>query len=93
MITRLVKLTIDPDKIKAFEDIFIANKERIAQYPGCLSLKVFKDVNRSNVYFTYSTWKSEADINSYRQSELFGSIWPNAKKTFCDKPEAWSLME
>lgn len=93
MITRLVKLTIDPDKVKDFQEIFVSNKEKIAQFPGCVSVKVLRDVNNPNVFFTYSIWESEDAINNYRKSELFGTIWPNAKKTFCDKPEAWSLDE
>lgn len=88
MITRLVKLTIAKDKIPDFESIFVANKEQIAQFPGCVSVKVLRDVNTPNIFFTYSIWESEEAINNYRKSELFGSIWPNAKKTFCDKPEA-----
>ncbi len=93
MITRLVKLTIDKEKITDFENIFVANKNRIAEFPGCISVKVLRDVNAPNVFFTYSIWESEEAINNYRKSELFGSIWPNAKKTFSAKPEAWSLSE
>lgn len=93
MITRLVKLTIDKNKIADFEKIFVSNRDKIAGFPGCKSVKVMKDVNAPNIYFTYSIWESEEAINNYRSSELFGSIWPNAKKTFIDKPEAWSLEE
>lgn len=93
MITRLVKLTISEDKVDVFEEIFVTNKNKIEQFPGCISVKVLRDVNQSNVFFTYSIWESEEAINRYRSSELFGSIWPNAKKTFSGKPEAWSLME
>ncbi|MCB9189201.1 MAG: antibiotic biosynthesis monooxygenase [Flavobacteriales bacterium] len=92
MITRLVKLTISEDKIQEFERIFVSNQDKISKFPGCVSVKVLRDINQPNVYFTYSIWKSEEAINNYRKSELFGSIWPNAKKTFCEKPEAWSLV-
>lgn len=91
MITRLVKLTIANDKITEFERIFVSNQHKIASFPGCVSVKVLRDVNQTNVFFTYSIWKSEEAIEDYRKSELFGSIWPNAKKTFIEKPEAWSL--
>lgn len=91
MITRLVKLTIDPSKLEEFENIFVRNQAKIASFPGCQGVKVLRDVNHPSVFFTYSTWESEEAINEYRKSELFGSIWPNAKKTFSAKPEAWSL--
>lgn len=91
MITRLVKLTIAADKIADFEEIFVSNQHKIAAFPGCISVKVLRDINNKAIYFTYSIWESEEAINSYRNSELFGSIWPNAKKTFAEKPEAWSL--
>lgn len=91
MITRLVKLTIDPERIVDFQEIFVSNQRRIADFPGCVDVKVLRDVNNSNVFFTYSHWESEDAINEYRKSELFGSIWPNTKKLFVAKPEAWSL--
>jgi heme-degrading monooxygenase HmoA len=93
MITRLVKLTIDPNKVREFEEIFVSNKDKIAAFPGCQQVKVMRDVNAPNVYFTHSIWESEEAINNYRKSELFGGIWPNTKKLFADKPEAWSLTE
>lgn len=93
MITRLVKLTIAKDKVAEFEAIFVANKHKIEKFPGCVSVKVMRDVNAPHVFFTYSIWENEEAINTYRKSELFGSIWPNAKLTFADKPEAWSLEE
>ncbi|MCB9196974.1 MAG: antibiotic biosynthesis monooxygenase [Flavobacteriales bacterium] len=91
MITRIVKLTILPEKMDEFERIFVKNQNHISNFPGCYGVKVLQEINYPNIYFTYSTWESEEAINNYRKSDLFGSIWPNTKKLFLAKPEAWSL--
>lgn len=92
MITRIVKLTIAPDRVEEFKSIFVDNQNHIARFPGCNSLEVLRDTRYPNVFFTYSKWETEDSIENYRKSELFQGIWKNAKKTFCGKAEAWSLM-
>lgn len=92
MITRIVKLAIDPQSEKgtAFEAIFESSKNKIAAQPGCLGVKLLASEGH---YFTYSHWQSESDLNAYRKSELFGKVWPDTKALFYDKPEAWTLKE
>jgi len=43
------------------------------------------------VFFTYSYWNDESDLENYRKSELFKNIWSATKKNFSAKPEAWSV--
>jgi heme-degrading monooxygenase HmoA len=43
------------------------------------------------VFFTYSFWETEQDLENYRQSALFDEVWTFTKKLFNDKPEAWSV--
>jgi len=43
------------------------------------------------VFFTYSYWDSEKDLNNYRDSQLFKEVWSNTKILFNLKPEAWSV--
>jgi quinol monooxygenase YgiN len=92
MITRLVKLTIEPNKVEEFQRLFVANKEQIAAFEGCLHLEILNDVNHPNVYFTYSKWQNVDAIENYRQSDLFNGIWSQVKPLFIAKPEAWSLI-
>ncbi len=92
MITRLVKLMIEPNKVEEFQRLFVANKELIAAFDGCLHLEILNDVNQPNVYFTYSKWQSVDAIENYRQSDLFNGIWSQVKPFFIAKPEAWSLI-
>jgi quinol monooxygenase YgiN len=92
MITRIVKLTISPDKVADFERLFVANRALIAGFDGCLHLEILHDIHHPHVYFTYSKWQSADAIEAYRQSDLFTGIWARVKPLFIDKPEAWSLM-
>lgn len=92
MITRLVKLTIDPTKVEVFKRLFVDNKELIAAFEGCLHLEILNDVSQPNVYFTYSKWQNVDAIENYRKSDLFNGIWSQVKPLFVAKPEAWSLF-
>lgn len=90
MIRRIVKLTFQEDKIEDFKQIFLDSKEKIVNMEGCHSVDLLQHKNQPNIFFTYSFWNSEADLNNYRHSELFGKTWKKTKALFSDKPEAWS---
>ena len=91
MIQRIVKLTFKKEHAEEFAQFFTEVKSRIESNPGCNEVRLLRDVNNTNIFFTYSFWDSEEDINNYRKSELFGIVWPKVKKWFDDKPEAWSV--
>jgi heme-degrading monooxygenase HmoA len=52
---------------------------------------MLRDINNQSIFITHSLWDSEEDLNKYRDSELFQSIWPTIKPWFAEKPQAWSL--
>ena len=87
---RIVKLTFQEKHTEDFERYFTEIKDKVAGQPGCKGVKLLKEKKGSGVYFTYSTWESEEDLNRYRETPLFGSVWPTVKAWFSDKPEAWS---
>lgn len=91
MIVRIVKMTFKPEKAADFLEVFNASKQYILAMEGCLSLELLNDISSSNVFFTYSRWKSEDDLNNYRNSELFVNVWGKTKMLFEKKAEAWSL--
>lgn len=93
MIIRIVKMTFDPLKTDDFLKIFDSSKHMIRGFKGCNHLELLNDVNNKNIFFTYSYWESEDDLNNYRQSELFGSVWQKTKVLFLEKPEAWSVLQ
>lgn len=87
---RLVKLTLKTEHIQDFMQHFDTVKESINAFPGCKGMKLLTDKNNSQVVFTYSEWIDDSDLENYRNSELFGSIWPTVKKWFDQKAEAFS---
>ena len=91
MIKRIVKLTFEEDKIEDFLKSFDENKKNIAAFDGCLHLELLRCSSPSNIFFTYSFWESESQLNAYRNSDLFKTVWAKTKILFADKPEAWSI--
>ena len=91
MITRIVKLSIKEEHWTEFESVFLTNHDKIGNQSGCHSVELLRDENNPHLFFTKSSWDNQESLNAYRNSELFGMIWPKVKKWFNDKPEAWSL--
>ena len=90
-VTRLVKMTFRSEDVQTFLEVFFANKERIASFEGCLHLELQRDVNSPDIFFTISKWRSEEDLENYRNSELFKGVWKKTKVLFAEKAEAWTV--
>lgn len=80
-----------PEKVEAFLENFHKNKEHIRNFKGNTFLELYQDKNNKSVFFTYSIWESEEDLENYRNSELFNEVWTFTKALFNDKPQAWSV--
>ena len=93
MIVRIVQMTFQPDKLEEFKTIFEEGKQTIKRFAGCQHVEMLQDVNNENIFFTYSHWDSEADLNNYRNSDFFRITWQNTKVLFAAKPQAWSLAQ
>lgn len=88
---RIVKMEFQEEKINDFLTNFNAVKEKIRNTKGCRLLELYQDKNKSNIFFTYSYWSEEQDLENYRNSDLFKSVWAKTKPLFNAKPEAWSV--
>ena len=77
--------------IDAFKSVFNTHKESIRNFSGCSFLELYQDKNHQNIFFTYSYWNDETDLENYRASELFKNVWSKTKVLFNDKPQAWSV--
>jgi heme-degrading monooxygenase HmoA len=66
-------------------------KTRIRNAEGNRLLELYQDKNDPRIFFTYSYWETEEDLENYRRSELFYDVWTFTKKLFNAKPEAWSV--
>jgi len=91
MFTRIVKMEFEKENIPAFLSNFEEVKESIRNFPGCTFLELYSDKNDETIFFTYSRWNEETDLENYRTSELFKSVWSVTKPMFKEKAEAWSV--
>ena len=93
MLIRIVKMTFREDKVGDFLQLFEETKKKIRSFKGCSHLELLKDINHSNVFFTYSYWNDESHLDDYRHSDLFEEVWSKTKILFAEKPAAFSLKK
>lgn len=79
------------ENIETFLENFEENKNHIRNFEGNRLLELYQDKNDPRIFFTYSYWENESDLENYRKSALFGGVWKFTKALFSDKPEAWSV--
>ena len=91
MFIRIVKMSFHEENIPAFLENFEIIKDKIRNAPGNRLLELYQDKSNNSIFFTYSYWESEEDLENYRKSELFNEVWAFTKKLFNDKAEAWSV--
>ena len=84
-------MSFKKDKIDEFLSNFNKNKDKIKSSKGCNFLELYRDKTNTTIFFTYSYWESDLDLENYRNSELFKNVWSITKQLFEDKPEAWSM--
>jgi len=91
MLVRIVKMSFAEGNITEFLANFEEKKQFIRDFEGCNFLELYRDQHNTNVFFTYSYWNTEADLENYRHSDLFKGVWAKTKPLFNAKPEAWSV--
>ena len=92
MITRIVRMEFQPEYVDDFLAHFSAIKILIRNFPGVQHLELHRDAGQANVFYTFSLWDAEEDLESYRQSDLFKGAWSQVKPWFGAKPQAFSLQ-
>lgn len=93
MIVRIVKMTFMPEYVFQFLNLFEERKQLIRNMPGCHHLELLQEKKEGCIFFTYSYWESEKDLDYYRHSELFKDTWQKTRALFEKKAEAWSLNQ
>ena len=91
MFVRIVKMSFYSKFIPEFLELFHEKKSLIKSSKGCLLLELYQDKSNPEVFFTYSHWENESDLENYRNSALFRETWKQTKTYFNDKPHAWSV--
>ena len=51
MLTRIVRMTFEPENIPSFERIFRAASGRIRAFPGCSQLELYRDLKDPDTFF------------------------------------------
>lgn len=91
MFVRIVRMSFDPLKIEEFLQNFHDNKNQIRNFEGCTFLELYRDKKHTNIFFTYSYWNAEKDLENYRNSIFFKDAWGKISVLFNDTPLAWSV--
>ena len=91
MFVRIVKMSFSTKNIDKFLKMFEEKKELIRNSDGCKLLELYQDKNNPEIFFTYSYWENDSDLENYKNSELFTTVWAKTKTFFNDKPQAWSV--
>lgn len=91
MFTRIVKMEFREDSTEEFLENFEIVKKKIRNFPGCTFLELYRDKNNRTIFFTYSRWNTEDDLENYRKSDLFKSVWSKTKPLFREGAQAWSV--
>ncbi len=91
MFTRIVKMEFEEEQVNAFLENFEKVKHKIRNFPGCTYLELYQDKSDHAIFFTHSRWNDEEDLENYRNSPLFKSVWSETKPRFRARAEAWSL--
>jgi heme-degrading monooxygenase HmoA len=84
-------MSFHEENIPKFLQNFDSIKEKIRGAEGNRFLELYQDKNNPCIFFTYSYWETQTDLENYRKSALFDEVWTFTKKLFNDKPEAWSV--
>ena len=92
MLLRIVRLTLQPERVPEFLALFRSSESSIRQQPGCQHLELWQDADQPHVYCTYSHWVDAAALDAYRRSALFGEVWPATKRLLAVPAQAFSVV-
>jgi quinol monooxygenase YgiN len=91
MVTRIVKLTMHDYNTEKFKTYFATVSKMIRTQEGCQLLQAWQDIHHPEIFFTYSVWNGEEDLNKYRDSAFFLEFWKTVKPWFSAKAEVWTF--
>jgi quinol monooxygenase YgiN len=91
MLVRIVKLGFYRQNAEVFLELFENNKVKIRAFNGCTFLELYRSKEDPTLFFTYSYWESDSQLQEYRQSPNFKALWRKLKPLFSMRPEAWSV--
>lgn len=93
MIIRIVRMSFRPEETTQFLEIFNRHKTAIRNFPGCTHLELLQDFQAKHVFTTLSHWNDPQDLEAYRNSTLFKSVWEKVKPLFSARTEAVTYQQ
>ncbi|MCU0418698.1 MAG: antibiotic biosynthesis monooxygenase [Cyclobacteriaceae bacterium] len=91
MIIRVVRMQFTEQGVEEFLAIFNRHQHAIRHFPGCLHLELWRAVDDEGCFVTYSHWQRAEDLEHYRTSDLFATVWGQVKTLFRERPQAFSV--
>ncbi|MBI4648104.1 MAG: antibiotic biosynthesis monooxygenase [Bacteroidia bacterium] len=91
MITRIVKVSVHDSKIDDFVSFMESVRDHMLAFNGCEHWEVLNDKTNKNIFFSYSIWKSEKELEAYKYSTLYKQIWSTCKQWFTKESQAWTV--
>ena len=88
---RLVKLRFHASYADDFVRIFKEHRPKLLKQPGCQGVTLFRDQEDPSTFITLSNWRSKEDLEKYKLSSVFASIWKQVKPTFSRHAEVQNL--
>ncbi len=61
MITRIVKLHFQEDKVSDFLALLDQVVTKVNAFPGCHEMYMLRDIHTPSIFITYSIWDSEIE--------------------------------
>jgi len=83
-------MTFSESRVDDFKKSVISIVPSIKNFKGCHHIEMLQDIYHKNIFFSYSLWESEADLNHYRKSDFFKETWSKVTEWFKSSPRAWS---
>ncbi len=90
MVSRLVELQLKAENIDKAKILLSDIAPQVKAMPGCSHLEILMDLHDRCHITTYSHWDSEADLDTYRQTDTFKNFWAEVKPMFAKPAKAWS---
>lgn len=92
MLIRTVRMTLRPEAVPAFLDMFKEARAQIRAVPGCRHLELWQDERFPNIFTSYSHWQSAEALERYRESAFFRETWRTASAFFAAPAVAHSSV-
>lgn len=84
-------MTVKEQYIDSFRKRVPVISNEVRRVSGCMHNDIFRDRNNDNIFYSYTIWSSEEDIERYLKSMYYKEIWGDIWDYFKKEPMAWKI--